>query len=47
MKKMIKASKLADKVAIGMGNDYPMRIDFKVIDKLLLGFVLAPRIESE
>ncbi|MDP7282628.1 MAG: proliferating cell nuclear antigen (pcna) [Candidatus Undinarchaeales archaeon] len=47
LRKMSKAAKLADSVTIKLGNDYPMRMDFTVVDKVQLGFVLAPRIESE
>jgi|ETN01SMinimDraft_4_1059930.scaffolds.fasta_scaffold24392_2 proliferating cell nuclear antigen len=47
LRKMSKAAKLADTVNIKIGNDYPMRMDFTVVDKVQLGFVLAPRIESE
>jgi len=47
MKRMAKAAKLADTVTMQIGNDYPMKLDFKVVDKLQLSFVLAPRIESE
>ncbi|MFH1450397.1 MAG: proliferating cell nuclear antigen (pcna) [archaeon] len=46
LRKMSKAAKLADTVNIKLGNDYPMRMDFTVIDKVRLGFVLAPRIEN-
>jgi len=47
LRKMSKAARLADSVTIKLGNDYPMRMDFTVVDKVQLGFVLAPRIESE
>ena len=47
LKKMIKGSKISDTVILQLGNDYPLRLDFKIVDKLQLGFVLAPRIESE
>jgi proliferating cell nuclear antigen PCNA len=46
LKKMIKASKLSGKVGISFAQDYPMRIEFKDIDKLSLEFVLAPRVEE-
>jgi len=47
LRKMSKAAKLSDNVSIQIGNDYPMRMDFTVVDKVQLGFVLAPRIENE
>jgi proliferating cell nuclear antigen len=46
LKKMIKASKISDKVKLEWGKDYPMKIGFKVEDKLSLNFVLAPRVEE-
>ncbi len=46
LKKMIKAEKLSDTVKVSLGNDFPMRLDFEVPDKLELGFILAPRIEE-
>jgi proliferating cell nuclear antigen len=47
LKKMVKAAKLSDSVILQLGNDYPLRMDFRVVDKVQLGFILAPRIESE
>lgn len=45
--KIMKADKLADTVQVRMGEDFPMRLDFEVPDKLQIGFILAPRIEEE
>ena len=47
LKKMIKASKLADDINIRWSKDYPMRMDFSSVDKVSLGFVLAPRVSEE
>jgi proliferating cell nuclear antigen len=46
LKKMIKASKLASQVVIEFSNDYPLRMDFRDVDKLNLSFILAPRVED-
>ncbi|MBI4020323.1 MAG: proliferating cell nuclear antigen (pcna) [Candidatus Aenigmarchaeota archaeon] len=46
LKKMIKANKLSNQMSIELGNDYPMRLDFRSIDKLSLSFILAPRVEE-
>jgi len=46
LKKMIKAAKLSEQVALEFGTDYPMRLNFKSIDKVNLSFVLAPRVEE-
>ncbi|MFH1408859.1 MAG: proliferating cell nuclear antigen (pcna) [Nanoarchaeota archaeon] len=47
LKKMILGSKLADNVTIQFNKDYPLKLDFKEIDKLFLSFVLAPRVEND
>jgi proliferating cell nuclear antigen len=44
--KMIKATKLTEKVAINFSNDYPLKLEFNT-PSLELGFVLAPRVETE
>jgi proliferating cell nuclear antigen len=46
LKKMIKASKFADKVLLEFSNDYPLKMVFKDIDKIHLSFILAPRVEE-
>jgi len=46
LQKMIKATKLTDKVAINFSSDYPLRLDFNT-PQMELGFVLAPRVETE
>ena len=47
LKKMIQGSKLADKVKIQFNKDYPLKLDYHTIDKVMLSFILAPRVESE
>ncbi len=47
LKKMIQAGKLADSVAINFNQDYPLKLEYKVVDKLLLSFILAPRVEND
>lgn len=47
LKKMVKASKLADEVTLMWSKDYPMKIGFKDTDKLELNFVLAPRVQED
>jgi proliferating cell nuclear antigen len=44
LKRMVKASRIADEVRIHWGQDFPMRMEFRVGDKLSLKFVLAPRV---
>jgi proliferating cell nuclear antigen len=47
LKKMIAGSKLSDTVEVHFSQDYPLRIEYKVKDKLLLAFILAPRVEND
>jgi proliferating cell nuclear antigen len=47
LKKMIKASKIADSVSIQFGQDYPMKLEFKAGDKASLTMILAPRVSEE
>ncbi len=47
LKKIIKGGKLSSKVKLQFGNDYPLRIDYLVQDKLNLGFILAPRVAND
>ena len=47
LKKILKASKLSPIVNINFSNDYPLKIQYKVIDKLDLEFILAPRVQND
>jgi proliferating cell nuclear antigen len=47
LNKMLQGGKLADKVTISFGQDYPLKLEYKVIDKLLMSFILAPRVEND
>lgn len=47
LKKMISASKLAGDVSICFNQDYPLKLEYKVVDKVLLSFILAPRVEND
>jgi len=46
LKKMIKGSRLAEKVKLMIGKDFPLKIEFKG-DNALLSMVLAPRVAEE
>jgi proliferating cell nuclear antigen len=46
LKKMVKAARLAKHAVLEFGNDYPMRLEFKAVDKAHLSFILAPRVEE-
>jgi proliferating cell nuclear antigen len=45
--KMLKGTKSADNVILQFSNDYPMKLDHTVVDKLQLSFILAPRVDTD
>ena len=47
LKKMIKASKLAENVVIQFSKDYPLKLSYKILDKMLIEFILAPRVQND
>ncbi len=47
LKKMINGGKLADEVSIHFNHDYPLRMDYRTVDKVSLSFILAPRVEND
>jgi DNA polymerase III sliding clamp (beta) subunit (PCNA family) len=47
LKRMVPAGKLSTKVEISFSRDYPLRLDYKVVDKMDLVFILAPRVEND
>ena len=47
LKKMVGGSKLADEVYIHFSDDYPLKLEYKSVDKVLLAFILAPRVEND
>lgn len=46
LQKMVKATKLTDKMKINFSNDYPLKLDFAT-PFIELSFILAPRVESD
>ena len=46
LKKIAKASKLSDTVSLEFDNDYPLRVEYKLLDNLSLSFILAPRVSN-
>ena len=47
LKKIIKGSKLSDSVTLLLSNDYPLKVEYKIIDKLSLQIILAPRVSND
>ena len=47
LKKMIAGGKLTDTVSLQFNTDYPLKLEYKVTDRLLLSFILAPRVAND
>lgn len=47
LKRMITANKLAPNVAISFSQDYPLKVEYKIVDKMDLMFILAPRVDND
>ncbi len=47
LKKMIQGSKLSDEAVIKFNKDYPLKLEYKTVDKVMLSFILAPRVEND
>ena len=47
LKKIAKGGKLANSVSLKFGQDYPLKIEYKVMDKLQLTTILAPRVSND
>ncbi len=46
LKKIIKGSRIADKIKLNLGNDYPLKVEFKN-DQASLSTILAPRVSED
>ncbi len=46
LKKFIKGDKIVKNVELAFNNDYPLKVEYKILDRLLLSFILAPRGED-
>ena len=47
LKKLIKGSKLSNRVQLQFNKDYPLRVDYLVKDKVSLSMILAPRVSND
>lgn len=47
LKKMVQGSKVSGKVSLQFNTDYPLKLEFIEVDKVYLGFILAPRVEND
>lgn len=46
LKKMAQANRLAPQVTLSFNKDYPLKLEYKALDRLLLAFILAPRVDN-
>lgn len=42
LKKFIKCEKLTKDVELNFGNEYPLKVEYKLMNRLLISFILAP-----
>jgi len=47
LKKMAPAGKLVPRVEISFSKDYPLKLEYKLVDKMDLVFILAPRVDND
>ncbi|MBN1646326.1 proliferating cell nuclear antigen (pcna) [Candidatus Woesearchaeota archaeon] len=47
LKKMVAGSKLADNVQVQFSKDYPIKLEYKVLNVMFLAFILAPRVDND
>ena len=47
LKKMITANKICDDVVLKFSNNYPLQLEYTLIDKMSLKFILAPRVDND
>lgn len=47
LKKIVKGGKIANNVSLNFGQDYPLKVEYLVKDKLQLITILAPRVSND
>lgn len=47
MKKLVGGGRLANEAKLSFDTNYPLKLEYKVVDKLLLAFILAPRVDTD
>ena len=47
LKKMIEGGKLSDRVLIQFNKDYPLKLTYSSVDKVMMSFILAPRVDTD
>ena len=44
---MIEGSKLSDRVLVQFNKDYPLKLTYSSVDKVMMSFILAPRVDTD
>ena len=47
LKKLVGGGRLANEAKLSFDTNYPLKLEYKVVDKLLLAFILAPRVDTD
>ncbi len=47
LKKMMQGGKISGTVTLSFNKDYPLKLEYKEVDKIQMMFILAPRIEND
>src|SRR3989344_179896 len=47
LKKIIRGSKLSGAVSLQFAQDYPLKVEYRVVDKMSMTFILAPRVDRD
>ncbi len=47
LKKMIQGAKLSPQVTLHLANEYPLKLEYKLLNKVHLVFILAPRVDTD
>lgn len=47
LKKMVAGSKISERVQIQFNKDYPLKLTYATTDRVMLSFILAPRVEND
>lgn len=47
LKKIVAGSRISDHVEISFNKDYPLKVEYKIVDRVNISFILAPRVEND
>jgi proliferating cell nuclear antigen len=47
LKKLVRGGKLSNEAKLSFDSNYPLKLEYKVVDRLLLAFILAPRVDAD